>query len=160
MIQSVQVSFNPSIFGMFTAELSNNSAGVLCVNVKAEQLIDYAKASMIVIVEGRAKELDPDREIYKGTINICNLANGSKGNFFSRIISEGLRNFSNYVVSCPQPKNTYTVSNFPLDVDPYVPSFLPNLVRYLDVTVSTRGKITNNKPLIALFSFKFSGIIV
>lgn len=158
MIQSIQVSSNPSVFGTFTANLFNNSAGITCLNLTAEQLIDYAKATMVVIVTGKMKKTDPEREIYRGTINICNLAKGSMGNFLSRILSESLIKYSNYAVSCPQLKDTYTIINFPLDIDTYVPSLFFTLVKQWEVTLTTRGKITNNKPLIALFSLKLNGV--
>lgn len=149
------------MYRTFEAELFTNSAGTACLNLTAEQLVDYANISMIIIVKGRLKNSVADREIYKGTINICNLANGAIGNFFSKIMSEGLINFSNFVASCPQPKNTYVVRNFPLDIDSYIPSVFLNLIRsHLEVTVSSRGKVTKNTPMIPIFSLKFFGIIV
>lgn len=83
------------------------------------------------------------------SFDICNVARGTIGNFFVKILLKDQEKYSNYRYECPKQKGFYYWYNFPIPLDTILPSFVPKFYVLWDLTVRSKGKTAKSgiKPM-------------
>lgn len=141
MLHSVESNFNSAFLRDLKISVFNNSAGVSCFNLSVTQKVDLKR---IIITFEVKKPLEPGKStiVFQSNIDTCNVAKGTIGNFFMKILLKDHEKFSNYRYERPSKKGFYYWYSFPLPQDAVLPSFLPKVYMHWELTIKTKGKAT------------------
>lgn len=163
LILTSQVASNPQFISELQIETFKSGDGNNRMNMSFNVLKDIKKAIAYITIKSQTnkKQNDYDREVFKGQIDFCKASQGIVGNFFTKMLSDGLGEHSNYQFMCATKARFYHFSNFPLVNENAFPSFMPKeLYGRFVIFTKVQGKMSNNKPFVMLITINMFGELV
>lgn len=158
---SAEFNFNRNIVKELDVVVFNDSAGNSRSNITGTIITDVNRGigSFSILGKTSPESRDFDKVWMKGTVDVCNIAKGMRGNFIVANILDNLKEFSNFEFRCPTKKGFYYATNFPIADDSYIPYFLMSGKGQVWQTVFTlRGKpVLSKSAPIFIGSLKLFG---
>lgn len=118
-------------------------------NFTMKLLVEFKKSLYFFNLKVKTDESrkDYDLEVFRSSLDSCQVAKGVFGNFIIKFFMTNLEKYSNMKIECPQKKGFYYAYNFPvpLNFKSYIPSFLPVRSCFWQLTVASRTKVSKNK---------------
>jgi Protein of unknown function (DUF1091) len=100
-----------------------------------------------------------ERDILKGSIDMCKMINGTIGNFVVKNFLS-VKNNTNFNFKCPVAANTWYARNFQAIDDSFIPVWLiGNNLRFWEVDINFRGKVGAMKSLTWFGTMKINGTL-
>lgn len=160
-MDSVKFNINPRYASNLSMVVFNDTNGLSKFNLTGTQLVDFKRTFLMFNVAFKSNEASKtfDKEVYKGTADVCILTKGFFGNLIVRNMVEILDSYSNFKLECPQKKGFIYVYNYPMDSDRYYPKFMFLTPRSYEFTVVLKAKIENVRATALVVTIKFYGRI-
>jgi len=159
VIENVDIKYNPKINRMiFTVE--RNAVDDLVVNMEHQFLVNYTKIFHTYSLNHPISDRDSNYQlqILKSKIDICKLQKGILGNFFIKIIMDGIAKANHdqpLMIMCPFLVGSFKIQNLVINENVF-PSYLLKNTTFL-FGFDGQGKISGAKSMSPLFSVKIFG---
>lgn len=157
---AVKFVSNPQVMKNFSANLSENSNGIVCLNLSGFFIKEFSRATLYVRVNRKNSQKSPDydEEVISTSIDTCKAGKGVMGNFIAKILLEQMREKSNYNFSCVTKPGPFYVNNF---APPQV-SLLPTLVTirpevFWEFSILAKAKVKSTKTLAHFYTVRLEG---
>lgn len=158
---AVQSNINPIYTSNFSFVTFNDSQGESRFNMSGYQKCDLLKVIVSGELVGKSNTTskDYDQKLLNINVDTCKASKGIFGNFLVRMIADNLEKHSNYRFACPQKKNFFYATNFPVVDDKFFPSQLFRVQQFFRASFIFKGKLPNVKSLVHIFSVSIDGHI-
>jgi hypothetical protein len=139
-----EVNCNTAVVANPSFVFFNGTDGISRINASMTFLKELER--VVIEIEAFAKPLDGNQfhNVFKLNTNLCKINNVLRGNFVGKMISEALKNYSNWFFDCPQKKGFYYAYNVELS-DKFLPLYFIAKDAYWYVKILTRGNFKDKK---------------
>jgi Protein of unknown function (DUF1091) len=155
---SLTIDANPKFISNNEYALFNGSDGKARYNHSFS--INSQLDRMLFLVRLNSQEniqdKDYNRELYKGTMDVCNVPGGIFGSFFALSVLPEVKKSSNFSFMCPLKPSFYHTTNILLPSTIGDVIIMPRRLKW-KIIVLLRGKSSRVKSMMNIFTIKLYG---
>lgn len=139
----------------FSFEVFNDSKTMTRFNFTADLKTDLTNYFVVFTIKEKSSSTKEfDKTVASGSFNSCKLQQGLVGNFMAKMISDLLKEHSNFKFQCPQRKGYYYVINAPLSETSMLPNFLMGKPCDRQMSCKVTAKIPTFKAPVQVISLE------
>jgi len=136
----------------------NNSDGDSLLNSTASLLVDLNRISVSFRLSPAVVSSQNVNKIIQGSVDTCKVQKGIFGNFLIKMIQDSMAKYSNFMLQCTMKKGFYYSANLKVE-DSFLPLHLFGQQLKFSFQSAIKGKISNKKGFVEVFSYKINGIV-
>jgi len=160
IIHNLERQFNKNYYIPILTFENDPKTGELTVNFSSNfmtNLTAYVQFYTVRIATG-LKASNYDVEVLKSSINVCKMANGTRGNFLIKMLMEEFTKHASFKIGCPLSTGLFNITNWKLNEN-LLPGFLLRNVSFM-LRIDGKGKGFNDKGLKEMYSLKIFGKLI